>query len=456
MTEIAMGNHGVLDKSSARRTAKVVLASLVGSVVEWYDFAIFGAASALVFDKVFFRGYAATTGILLSLLTYGIGYAARPIGGILFGHLGDKVGRQPVLVWTFISMGIATTLVGALPTYAAAGAAAPLLLVALRLIQGLAAGGEFGGAALIVSETCPPRRRGLFSSAVMIGQAGGLLLGAQFFALFASMSRHDFLRWGWRIPFLLSIALLAIGTFVRQRVEETPEFRAAKRLERATRPPALPILAVLRVNWRRVVLITGLRVGETILFNIAAVFALSYSVHHFHADKSVYLEAITAASLVTLVVTPVAGALSDRFGRRPVTIAGGIVSTAVAVAFFPMLRHGGAGTIVLAVILALGLAVGLNNGTPSIYFAELFQTRHRYTAISLGYQLGTVAGGFTPALLVVLVTHSLSWVIAYFIAAAVLILVCALLLPETARGAIPAGEAIDPLSASSDAAVRAM
>lgn len=414
-----------------RALRAVILASLVGSVVEWYDFSVYTASAALVFDKVFFPNFDPAVAILLSLITYGVGFAARPIGGIIFGHFGDRLGRRPVLVLTFLVMGIATILMGLLPTYSAAGTWAPVLLTALRVVQGIAVGGEFGGAALLATETSPPRRRGLFSSSALVGQAAGTLLGTAVFAAFATLPQDVFMTWGWRAPFILSVILVITGLLVRTRVDETPEFLRAT--QGGTVLPKAPLLDVVRYHWARMLLIFGARVGETMQYNVVSVFALSYAVRYLHVSRSVFLSAITIASLVQIIASPIGGALSDVAGRRPVYQFAGLLSIVSGAALFPLLGLKSTAFIMLAVLLSLGVAVGLNNAVPSAYFPELFPVRHRYTAISLGYQLGTVAGGFTPAICAALFAgFGIGAIVAYTVAAGVLIFVCVTFLPETA------------------------
>jgi MFS transporter, MHS family, shikimate and dehydroshikimate transport protein len=413
---------------------RVVFASFAGSTIEWYDFSVFSASSALVFNKIFFANYDPVVGLLLSLLTYAVGYIARPVGGIVFGHFGDRIGRKPVLIITFLMMGGATILMGLLPTYAAIGTAAPLMLAALRIVQGLALGGEYGGAALLVSETCPPGRRGLFSSAALIGLAAGSMLGTAVFGLFSALPAAQFLSWGWRVPYLLSLLLVIIGLWIRMRVDETPDF---KRVESAQKIQRLPIVQVLRHDMKRVLLICGARSGETIQYNVVAVFALGYSTKYHGINPAVFLSAISISSLLSIIVMPLSGALSDRIGRRPVGRLAGLTAIAFGTAFIPLVGSGSAVWVTVAVISMLGLSAGIGNALPSAYFPELFDAPVRYTAVSLGYQLGTVVGGLTPAICTVLFMYfGASAISAYLVAAGLLIFVCFTLLPETLDRAV--------------------
>ncbi|HTW70354.1 MAG TPA: MFS transporter [Acetobacteraceae bacterium] len=413
---------------SRRTLVNVVTASLVGTTVEWYDFSIFTASSALVFRTVFFPQFTPNLGILLAFLTYAVGFLARPLGAVLFGHLGDRVGRKPVLVLTFLVMGLATVLVGLLPGYAMIGPAAPVLLVALRFIQGVALGGEFGGAALLTSESAPPGWRGLFASSAMVGLSAGVLLGSAVFAAFATLPRSAFLAWGWRVPFLLSLLLVLLGLWIRARVAETPHFLREQSGSRS----AAPLLEVLRRCPGRLVLVFGARVGETMQFNITAVFALHYAAGHLGVRPSVFLGATTIANLVSLVLIPGFGGLSDRVGRRPIAVLGGIAALAGGLTFFPMVATGSALVVSIAVVMMIGLSAGLNNAVPASWFPELFPVSCRYTGISVAYQLGTVAGGLTPAISTVLFSRfGVNAVAVYLAAAGALITLCVSLLPET-------------------------
>ena len=414
---------------SRRTLVQVVTAALIGTTVEWYDFSIFTASSALVFRTAFFPQFTPNLGILLAFLTYAVGFLARPFGAVLFGHLGDRIGRKPVLVLTFLVMGLSTVLMGLLPTYAMIGAGAPLLLVTLRFIQGVALGGEFGGAALLTSETAPPGRRGLFASSAMVGLSAGILLGSAVFAAFATLPHDAFLNWGWRIPFLLSLLLILLGLWIRARVAETPDFLGDQRRART----ATPLLEVMRRCPAHLALVFGARVGETMQFNITSVFALHYATQHLRISPSVFLGTITIANLVSLVLIPTFGGLSDKVGRRPIAILGGISALAGGLAFFPMLATGSDLIASTAVVMMIGLSAGLNNAVPASWFPELFPVSCRYTGISVAYQLGTVAGGLTPAISTVLFSRfGVNAVAIYLAAAGALITLCVSVLPETA------------------------
>lgn len=408
---------------------RVVFASFAGSTIEWYDFTVFSASSALVFNKLFFTNFDPLIGLMLSLLTYAVGYLARPLGGVLFGHFGDRIGRKPVLIITFLMMGSATILMGLLPTYTDIGVAAPLALAVLRVAQGLAIGGEYGGAALLVSESCPPNRRGLYSSSALIGLSAGTMLGTTVFGLYRLLPEPSFMSWGWRMPFLMSIVLVIIGLWIRMRVDETPTF---KRVESTRQIHKLPLAQVLKHDMKRVLLICGARSGETMQFNIVAVFALRYVTQYHGVRATVYLSAMSLSSLLSIVVLPLAGALSDRLGRRPVGRLAGITSVLFGAAFIPLVSTGAPVWVTLGVILMLGVSAGIGNALPSAYFPELFDPRVRYTAVSLGYQMGTVVGGLTPALSTLLFMYfGVNAIVAYITLAGLLVLGCFAALPET-------------------------
>lgn len=419
-----------------RPILQVVFASFAGSTIEWYDFSIFSASSALVFNKIFFANFDPLVGLLLSLLTYGIGYVARPAGALIFGHFGDRIGRKPVLIVTFLMMGGATILMGLLPSYASIGTLAPILLALLRIVQGLALGGEYGGAALLVTETCPPQRRGLFSSAALIGLATGSMLGTAVFGLFSLLPTEQFLSWGWRIPFLLSILLVVIGLWLRMRVDETPDFQ---RVERSKKILRLPIATVLRQDLKRVLLICGARTGETMQYNVTAVFALSYATKYQGVHPAIFLTAISVSSLLSIFVTPFSGAMSDRYGRRPIGRLAGLTAVVFGATFIPLVSSGSDALVMLAVVSMLGISAGIGNSLPSAYFPELFPVEVRYTAISLGYQMGTVVGGLTPAICTLLFMHfGIAAIAGYLVVAGLLVFACFTALPETLAVGQPA------------------
>jgi metabolite-proton symporter len=371
------------------------MASLVGTTIEWYDFFLYGSAAALVFNKLFFPSYEPLTGTLLAFGTYALGFVARPVGGIVFGHYGDRIGRKRLLMLSLILMGVATVLIGLLPTYAQIGIWAPLALITLRLVQGFAVGGEWGGAVLMAAEHGDAARRGFWASWPQAGVAAGNLLATGVLAAMALVqSEEDFLSWGWRVPFLLSALLVVVGWYIRNRVAESPLFE--KELTESEIPPKLPAMEVVRERPMALVLGAGLRVGENISYYILTVFSLTYLVDVAAETRSLALNALLIGAAVQFFAIPFFAFLSDRLGRRPVYAFGGLGLAAWAFAFFPLLGSGNPGLIVLAIVVGLVLH-GAMYGPQAAFISELFPTRIRYSGVSIAYQLTSiVAGSLAP------------------------------------------------------------
>ena len=374
---------------------RVIAASLVGTTIEWYDFFLYGSAAALVFNKLFFPSYDPLVGTMLAFATYAVGFVARPLGGIVFGHFGDRIGRKKLLMWSLMLMGVATVLIGLLPTYAQIGIWAPVALVLLRLVQGFAVGGEWGGAVLMAAEHGDSARRGFWASWPQAGVAAGSLLSAGVLALMAGIqSEADFIAWGWRVPFLLSVVLVVVGWYIRNRVSESPMFEAA--LDEAEVPPKLPALDVIRERPLAILLGSGLRVGENISYYILTVFSLTYLVDVAAETRSTALNALLIAAAVQFFAIPLLGRLSDRIGRRPVYAVGGLGLAAFIFLFFPMLASGEPVTIVAAIVIGLVLHSAMY-GPQAAFITELFPTRIRYSGVSIAYQLTSiVAGSLAP------------------------------------------------------------
>jgi len=373
---------------------RVVLASLIGTTVEWYDFFLYGSAAALVFNKLFFPQFEPLTGTLLAFTTYALGFVARPVGGIVFGHFGDRIGRKRLLMLSLILMGLATTLIGVLPTYGQAGLFAPLALVLLRLVQGFAVGGEWGGAVLLAAEHGDARRRGFWTSWPQAGVPAGLVLASGVLALMSSaQSDADFRAWGWRVPFLASSILVAIGWWIRNSVAETPAFEAE--IEAAP-PPRVPALEVLRERPRALLTGAGLRLGENVSYYVITVFSITWITEVAKLSRDAALQAILIGSAIHFCAIPVLGALSDRVGRRPVYAAGGLGLAAFGFVFFQMLGSGQTCQLIAAMVIAL-LLHGAMYGPQAAFIAELFPTRIRYSGASIAYQLTSiVAGSLAP------------------------------------------------------------
>ncbi|MDQ2588607.1 MFS transporter [Saccharothrix yanglingensis] len=381
--------------------AKVVIGSLVGTTVEWYDFFLYGSAAALVFNKLFFPSADPLVGTLLAFTTYAIGFLARPLGGLVFGHYGDKLGRKKLLVLSLLLMGAATFAMGLLPTYATIGVAAPLLLTLLRLVQGFALGGEWGGAVLIVSEHGSAARRGFWASWPQAGAPMGNLLATAVLAVLAAVQSDEeaFLSWGWRVPFLLSGVLVLIGLWIRLSVEESPVFLAAQRRAEATRQPEkAPIVSVVRHHWREVLIAMGARMAENVSYYVITAFILVYITSELGMPRSAGLNAVLIASFAHLVTIPLWGALSDRIGRRTTYLLGTVGMAAWMFAFFALLDTKSFVPMTLAVTVGLVLH-GAMYGPQAAFFSELFGTKVRYSGASIGYQLASIAAGAVAPLI---------------------------------------------------------
>ncbi|HWK47825.1 MAG TPA: MFS transporter [Stellaceae bacterium] len=417
------------------RMRRVVFASIIGSMIEWYDFTIYGTATALVFNKVFFPTLTPLIGTLVAVSSYGVGFLARPLGGAIFGHLGDRLGRKKTLVATVILMGVGTFLVGCLPTYEQIGVAAPILLIILRLLQGIGIGGEWGGAVLLMVENAHPKRRGLFGSLVQIGAPFGVLVSILVFNIVSgSMSNDAFLSWGWRLPFLLSLALVFVGLWIRLKVTETPIFERFQSKVEASRTP---FMEVVTQHPRMVVTAIGLKVSEISWAIIGSVFSIAYVTDKLHLPRGTALHAVQIAAFLQMVITPLYGWMSDRLGRRPMYIGACLFSMAYAFPMFWLMDMSTSGAITLAVAIAIGVGQGVMFGVGATYMSELFHTGIRYTGASLGFQVGAaLSGGFTPLIVTSLfsATGNATWAISlYLITLAMITLVAALSAPETAH-----------------------
>ncbi|AOT62482.1 MFS transporter [Streptomyces rubrolavendulae] len=384
---------------------RIVGASLIGTTIEWYDFFLYGSAAALVFNTLFFPTSDPLVGTLIAFVTYAIGFAARPLGGIVFGHFGDKIGRKKLLVLSLLMMGGATFAMGLLPTYETIGVWAPILLTVLRLVQGFALGGEWGGAVLIVSEHGGDRHRGFWASWPQAGAPGGNLLATGVLALLAAVqSEETFQSWGWRVPFLLSGLLVVIGLWIRVSVSESPVFLAAQaKAEGAAAEGAkeeAPVVEVFRRSWREVLAAIGTRFGENISYYILTSFLLVYVTVHLGLPKSTALNAVLIGSAVHFVTIPLWGALSDRLGRRPVTLIGSVGMAVWAFVFFGLVDSGSFTVITLAVTAGL-LLHGAMYGPQAAFISEMFDTKVRYSGASMGSQLASIlAGALAPIIAV--------------------------------------------------------
>ena len=415
---------------------RIVLASLVGTTIEFYDFYIFGTAAALVFGPMFFPKSAPETQALNAYLTFGIAFLARPVGSFLFGHFGDRIGRKSALVATMLMMGLATTLIGALPGYATAGVLAPWLLAALRFLQGVGLGGEWGGAALIATENAPDGRRAWFGMFPQLGPPIGFFIATGLFlALLIGFGEAAFVDWAWRVPFLASAILVAIGLYVRVALEETPAFKAAMALDKRI---AVPLGAVLRDYWRPLIQGSLAIVVCYALFYIATVYMIGYGVRSLGLSRVSLLEMLCVAIVFMAVATPVSAALADRVGRRPVLLVSAVIAAAVGL-MMPALLAQGPGGVLAFLSLALG-AMGLTFAPLGALLPELFPTEVRYTGAASAYNLGGILGAsLAPSLAQLLeAAGGIAWV-GYYIAVAAAISFLAILSMRETRDVRAAG-----------------
>ena len=415
-----------------RPMASIVLAGSIGTVIEWYDFLIYGTAAALVFNTLFFPKLDPVNGTLASLGTYAVGFLARPLGGALFGYYGDRLGRKTMLMVTMVVMALGTFGIGLLPTYDQVGIWAPILLITLRLIQGIGLGGEWGGASLMVIEHAPPDRRGVFGALVQIGFPLGLIASVGAFALMGHLPEDAFRAWGWRVPFLASVVLLALGWFVRTRLPETPAFER----QQATGVARAPLWEVLTRDRRSFLTAVGLKLVEVSWVYILTVFIVVYATTTLALPKGLMLDAVLWGALLELLTIPAFGWLSDRIGRRPFFLAGAVFTAAFAFPLFWLLGTKDPAIITATVIVAMNLGHGMMFAIESAYFPELFGTRVRYTGASFGFQVSAALGGGLSPLFAAWLVERLggtSGVSVLLIVLAAFTFAAALAAPETRR-----------------------
>jgi metabolite-proton symporter len=407
----------------------VAIASLIGTTIEWYDFFLYGTAAALVFNRLYFPNFDPQMATLASFGTYAVGFVARPLGGIVIGHFGDRLGRKSMLVLTLMVMGIATFAIGLLPTYEHIGPWAAVGLIVLRLAQGFGVGGEWGGAVLMAVEHAPRGARGFYGSWPQMGVPAGLLLSTGIFAQFARLPEDQFLSWGWRVPFLFSILLVGVGLIIRLHILETPAFSKVKANQTEVRHP---ILEVLREHRREVLLAMGARVAENGAFYIYTVFVLVYGTQKAGLARQDVLNGILMAAACALVAIPLAGAISDRVGRRPVYLFGAAVTALFAYPLFVLLDTGSTPLVWLALTFALVFAHAPMYGPQAAFLAELFGTRVRYSGASLGSQLASViAGGLSPFIATALLPYGRGALAAYIVGMAAVTITAVMIASET-------------------------
>jgi len=424
-----------LNKSNMR---KVALTALAGTSIEWYDFFLFGAAAALIFPQAFFPEATPTTALLNSFLIFGIGFFARPVGGIIFGHLGDRIGRKKTLVIALLLMGISSTLIGLLPTYAMIGVTAPILLTLLRFAQGLAIGGQWGGAMLLVTESAPHDKRGYYGAYAQAGAPVGVILANLAFIITSALVSEDFfMTWGWRIPFLASVLLIGISMYIQINLEDTKAFReletsSKEKLQTETATPIIrsPIFEALRKYPRRIALAAGAFLSVQVTFYILIAFLLAYGVQNAEMSRDDMLTAVLIASAIMVPIQFVFSSYSDRHGRRGIFMLGAALTAVWAFAIFPLVDTGNFYLIILAVAGGL-VFLAMMYGPQAAFFTELFSTEVRYSGATLGYQLGALAGGATPYIAAWLWAYDIIWVSTYIAVASGFTLLSVMMLTET-------------------------
>ena len=415
---------------------KVALTSLAGTSIEWYDFFLYGASAALIFPTVFFGETTPSTALILSLLTFAAGFIARPIGGIIFGHYGDKVGRKKTLVIALVLMGVSSTLIGLLPTYAMIGVAAPILLTTLRFAQGLAIGGQWGGAMLLVTESAPANQRGYYGAFAQAGVPVGVILANLAFIVTSSMvSEESFFAWGWRIPFLASAILIGISMYIQLNLEDTKAFKeleASRKVGTSVEIKSSPIIEAIKKYPSKIVLAAGAFLSIQVTFYILIAFLLAYGVASAEVTRDDMLIAVLIGSGIMIPFQFFFSAYSDRHGRRGVFMLGAILTAVWSFAIFPLVDTGNFWLIVLAISLGL-VFVSMMYGPQAAFFTELFSTEVRYSGATLGYQFGAILGGaFAPTIAALLWNdYGIIWVSVYIAFASLLTLISVLFLTET-------------------------
>jgi metabolite-proton symporter len=424
---------GEPSQSGETGIVKVVFASLVGTAVEWYDFFLYGSAAALVFGKLFFPESEPVTATMLAFGTYALGFVARPLGGVVFGHFGDRIGRKKMLVVALMMMGVATFAIGLLPTYASIGIGAPILLLVCRLVQGFAVGGEWGGAVLMAAEHGSEARRGFWSSWPQAGvPLGNLLATGVLFVLAAFQSEATFEAWGWRIPFLLSAVLVGIGLYVRLQLEESPVYQEAKAeiAQKKDSAAHMPLVEVIRTYPKEVLIAMGMRMAENISYYIFTIISITYVTTYLGQDKSLILKMLLIGAAFQFFLIPAVGAISDKVGRRPLYLVGAVGVGIWGFVFFGLLDSNSSGKVLLAVVVGLFLH-SLMYAPQAAFFSELFGTSVRYTGASVGYQLASIfAGALAPIIAVRLLgdaTEKNTFAVGIYVAVAAVITIVAVL-----------------------------
>ncbi|VVD69976.1 transporter [Pandoraea communis] len=411
---------------------RVVAASCFGTAIEWYDFFIYGFLAPIVFDRLFFPQLDPMTGMIAVFATFAVGFIARPIGGIVFGHFGDRIGRKSILLFTLILMGVATTMIGLLPTYDKVGMWAPIMLVTLRFVQGFALGGESVGGLLMTVEGAPAHLRGLFGGLIQAAGPTSIVGASLAIVLITRLPEDDLLTWGWRLPFLVSLLLVALGTYVRLKVEESPSFKAAERHRDIAK---VPVVEVVTHYWRPTLVTFFICLAETSFFYLVAIFSLSYGTKTLGLPRNMMAGGVLYANILAMLTIPAFGMLSDKLGRRPMFLMG-LAATAIFIyPFFLMMGSKETALVVMAIVIGAGVIHPMMFGPEGSFFSELFDTRVRFSGVSLGKQIGTVlGGGMAPMIAASLLawSHGQIWpVIVYFLVLAAMALISTFLVRET-------------------------
>ena len=409
-----------------REVRRVVFASLIGATIEWYDFFLYGVVAGIVFNQLYFPTHDPLVSMVLAYATFAVGFVARPLGGIVFGHFGDRLGRKQMLVLTILIMGVATVLIGLLPTYQQIGVAAPILLLILRIAQGIGIGGEWGGAVLMAYEFAPENKRGYYASIPQIGLAIGLCLSSGVVALLSLMPEEAFLAWGWRAAFVGSIVLIVVGLYIRLKVAETPDFAAVKEEQQEVK---IPFVELIRTYPKNILLGMGARYIDGVFFNVFAVFSIVYLSKHVKIDRATALWLVCLSALVMVVAIPLFGKLSDRWGRPKTYAIGSLLLALVTFPAFMMMGSGNLLWIGLALVVPFGIIYAMCYGPEAALFSDLFDVKVRYTGISFVYQFsGIFASGITPIVATYLIDFGDGepWLLAgYVVFAALVSMVCA-------------------------------
>lgn len=421
-----LNTAGSTRESEVRR---VVFASLIGATIEWYDFFLYGVIAGIVFNQLYFPAHDPLVSMVLAYATFAVGFVARPLGGIVFGHFGDKLGRKQMLVLTILIMGVATVLIGLLPTYEQIGVAAPILLLILRIAQGIGIGGEWGGAVLMAYEFAPEDKRGYYASIPQIGLAIGLCLSSGVVALLSLLPEEAFMSWGWRSAFIGSVVLIVVGLYIRLKVAETPDFASVKEERQEFK---IPFVELIRTYPRNILLGMGARYIDGVFFNVFAVFSIVYLSKYVQVDRTTALWLVCLSALVMVVAIPLFGKLSDRWGRPKIYAIGSLLLALVTFPAFMLMGSGSLPLIALALIVPFGIIYAMCYGPEAALFSDLFDVKVRYTGISFVYQFsGIFASGITPIIATYLISYGdgSPWLLAaYVVFAALVSMVSAMLI----------------------------